>query len=75
MGSSLISRPYPLVASLPRINDADHPLGAGMDVNVADLNGLLVTAPAFKSSRRFPPSSALMLVNPVMFPPGAVQSW
>ena len=35
--------PWSLVLS--RINDADHPLGTGMDMNVSDLNGLLVAAP------------------------------
>jgi hypothetical protein len=35
----------PLVARLPRINDANHPLGTGMDMNMSDFNGLLVTAP------------------------------
>ena len=32
----------PLVAVLPRMNDANHPLSAGMDMNVSDFNGLLV---------------------------------
>ena len=31
----------PLVARIPRINDADDPLSAGMDMDMADLNGLL----------------------------------
>jgi hypothetical protein len=30
---------------LPRINDADHPLGTGMDMNVSDFNGLIVATP------------------------------
>ena len=31
----------PPVARIPRINDADDPLSAGMDMDMADLNGLL----------------------------------
>src|SRR6266480_1641963 len=31
-------------AFLPRIDDADHPLATGMDMHMADFDGLLVTA-------------------------------
>ena len=32
-------------AALPRIDDADHPLGAGMNMHMSGFDGLLVTAP------------------------------
>ena len=32
-------------AVLPRIDDADPPLGAGMDMHMTDFDGLLGTAP------------------------------
>ena len=35
----------PSAAVLPRIYYPDYPLGTGMDVNVSDFNGLLVTTP------------------------------
>src|SRR5712672_2358941 len=44
-GRCLIPRSPPCAAFLPRIDDADHPLGAGMDVYMSDFDCLLVTAP------------------------------
>jgi hypothetical protein len=34
-----------VAAVLPRIDDANHPVGARMDMHISGLNGLLLTAP------------------------------
>src|SRR2546429_6937009 len=43
-GRRLIPRSPPCAAFLPRIDDADHPLGTGIDMHMSDFDGLLVTA-------------------------------
>ena len=44
MGSCVIFALCPCAAVLPGIYDADHPLGAGMNMHMSDFDGLLVTA-------------------------------
>jgi hypothetical protein len=51
MGSCFIFHPVPSAAVLSRINYADYPLAARMNMNVSDFNGLLVTAPVLRQAR------------------------